>query len=409
MNSLFHKQSYLSMFIVILILTYTVCWHTHAQDNTSSISGHVVNSEGDPVAGIDIAIKPVILQGGYERGLREPFSSWSKTTTDKDGTFKLTEISPGTSRIVILPELGSPYEIQSIKIGDITVHTTAFRANHPTWFGKPTFSIDPGQTVENVIVNVQDARMRISGRVLIDDGTPLTNTEINLTVYHRDRDTFLFFFSSGGSGGSSGRMVTTDAQGYFVSYAPDDEEEYCVSVIYKGVFAKSTWFRLKKGQRKDNLKIQLRGIKEKIKQQEERQKSKLDMWSVNPNNKHAYKKIECNSWGDAKMKAKAENAYLLIVNNQEEQKWIEARFTQKTFFWIGLKAPEDGQPWMWNDGSVVEYTNWHQLDIPITVFKSNLDIPIALLYANKKWFPIKEKSPFEPFVKYAIIEKDEYK
>ena len=282
MNSLFHKQSYLSWFIGILILTFTFCWSTHAQDNTSSLSGHVVNSEGDPVAGIDLAIRPVILKRGYEDGLRQPFSSWSKTTTDKDGAFKLTGISSGTSRIVILPELGSPYEIQSITIGDITVHSTAFRAHHPTWFGKPTFSIDPGQTVENVIVNVRDAGMRISGRVLIDDGTPLTNTEINLTVYHRDRDTFLFFFSSGGSGGHSGRMVTTDAQGYFVSYAPDDEEEYCVSVIYKGVFAKSTWFRLKKGQRKDNLKIQLRGIKEIIKQQEERQKSKQDIVVCQP-------------------------------------------------------------------------------------------------------------------------------
>ena len=409
MNSLLHKQSYISRFIIILILTFTVCWHTHAQDNTSSISGHVVNSNGDPVADIDLAIRPVIIKRRYEDGLREPFSSWSKTTTDKNGAFKLTKISPGTSRIVILPELGSPYEIQSIKIGDITIHSTAFRANHPTWFGKPTFAIDPGQTVENVIVNVQDARMRISGRVFIEDGTPLRNTVINLTVYHRDRDKFLFFFSSGGSGGSSGRMVTTDAQGYFVSYAPDDEEEYCVSVRYKGVFAKSTWFKLKKGQRKDNLKIQLRGIKNKIKLQEERQKSQQDMWSVNPKNKHAYKKIECNSWGEARMKAKVENAYLLIIDNQEEQEWIEARFTENVLFWIGLKAPENGQPWMWNDGSVVKYTNWQQLDIPTNVFKKDLDIPIALLYANKKWFPIKEKSPLVPFVKYAIIEKDEYK
>ena len=409
MNNLLHKQSYISRFIIILILTFTVCWHTHAQDNTSSISGHVVNSNGDPVADIDLAIRPVIIKRRYEDGLREPFSSWSKTTTDKNGAFKLTKISPGTSRIVILPELGSPYEIQSIKIGDITIHSTAFRANHPTWFGKPTFAIDPGQTVENVTVNVQDARMRISGRVFIEDGTPLRNTVINLTVYHRDRDKFLFFFSSGGSGGSSGRMVTTDAQGYFVSYAPDDEEEYCVSVRYKGVFAKSTWFKLKKGQRKDNLKIQLRGIKNKIKLQEERQKSQQDMWSVNPKNKHAYKKIECNSWGEARMKAKAENAYLLIIDNQEEQEWIEARFTENVLFWIGLKAPENGQPWMWNDGSVVKYTNWQQLDIPTNVFKKELDIPIALLYANKKWFPIKEKSPLVPFVKYAIIEKDEYK
>lgn len=407
MNSLYHRHSYI--FIVILILPFTVCWHIHAQDNKSSISGHVVDSKGDPVEGIDLAIKPVIMKRGSEEGLREPFSSWSKTTTDKDGSFRLTKISPGPSRFVILPELGSPYEIISIQIGDISIHSTAFRRSHPTWFGKPTFAIDPGETVENVIVNVQEPRMRISGRVLIDDATPLINTDINLTVYHRDRDTFLFFFSSGGSGGSSGRGVTTDAQGYFVSYAPDDSEEYCVSVRYKGLFATSTWFRLKKGQRKDNLTIRLRGLKKELKLQEDREKMRKEMWSVNPENNHAYKKIECSSWNDALMKAKAENAYLLTINDETEQKWIASRFPERTLFWIGLTAPEKGLPWMWDDGTVVKYTNWQQSEIPTNVFKSNLDIPIVLLYSNKKWFPITKNNSLGPFVKYAIIEKDVYK
>lgn len=407
MNSLFYKKSYLSMFIVILILTFTICWHTQAQDNTSSISGHVVNSKGDPVAGIDLAIRPVILKRGYEEGLREPFSSWSKSTTDKDGAFKLTKISPGTSRIVVLPELGSPYEIISINIGDITIHSTAFRANHPTWFGKPTFAVDPGQTIENVIVNVQEPRMRISGRVLIDDGTPLRNTRINLTVYHRDRDTFLFFFSSGGSGGSSGRMVTTDAQGYFVSYAPDDEEEYCVSVIYKGVFAKSTWFRLKKGQRKDNLTLQLKGVKKELKLQENREKMRKEMWSVNPENNHAYKKIECSSWNDALIKAKAENAYLLTIEDEAEQKWIEARFTKRVFFWIGLQTPAKDKTWMWNNGNPIKYTNWHT-DIYKKAISTKSNVPVALLFSNKKWIPIENNNPLYQFVKYAILEKDEF-
>ena len=38
------------------------------------------------------------------------------------------------------------------------------------------------------------------------------------------------------------------------------------------------------------------------------------------------------------MKAQAENAYLLIVDNQEEQEWIEARFIERAFFWIGFKS-----------------------------------------------------------------------
>lgn len=407
MYSLFHKQSYIPIYIVILILTYTLCLHTHAQDNKSSISGHVVNSKGDPVVGIELAIRPIIIRRGIEQGLREPFSSWSKTTTDKDGLFRLTKISPGPSRFVILPELGSPYEIISIQIKDITIHSTAFRPSHPTWFGKPTFAIDPGETVENVIVNVQEPRMRISGRILFNDGTPLTNTEISLTVHNRDRDTFLLFFSSGGSGGSLGRIVTTDAHGFYVSYAPEDNEEYCVTVKYKGVSAKSRWFRLKKGQRKDNVTIRLRSLKKELKLEEDKEKMRTEMWSVNPENNHAYKKIECSSWNDAIIKAEAENAYLLTIEDEAEQKWIEARFTKRVFYWIGLQTPAKEKKWIWNNGNPIKYTNWHT-DIYQNTDSSKSNVPIALLFSNKKWIPIEDNNPLYQLVKYAILEKDEF-
>ncbi|MCG9129714.1 hypothetical protein JT359_19155 [Candidatus Poribacteria bacterium] len=406
MNNLYHRQSYI--FIVMLLLPYTVCWHIHAQDDKSSISGHVVDAKGDPVGDIELAIKPIIMKRGYEKGIREPFSSWSKTTTDKDGSFKLTNVSPGPSRFVILPELGSPYEIISIEIWDITVHSTAFRQSHPTWYGKPTFSIDPGETIENVIVNVQEPRMWVSGRVLMDDGTPLKNTDIHLTVYNRDRDTFLFVFSSGGGGGLSGRIARTDAHGYYVSYAPDDDEEYCVSVRYKGVFAKSRWFRLKKGERKDNITIRLRGLKKELQLQEERKKMSMKMWSVNPENNHAYKKIECSSWNDALEKAKTENAYLLTIEDEAEQKWIESRFSDRVLFWVGQQTFSEDNTLIWKNGNPVKYTNWLNIDKNLNTSISKSNVPIALLFSNKKWIPIETNNPLNQFVKYAIIEKDEY-
>lgn len=407
MKNLFHRQSLITLFTILLILTNTLCLYSHAQEDRSSISGHVVNEKGKPVVGIDLAIRPVIISRGYE-SLREPFSSWSKTVTDKDGSFRLTKISPGPSRFVILPELGSPYEIISIEIGDITIHSTAFRRSHPTWYGKPTFSIDPGETIENVNLNVQEPRMRISGRILFNDGTPLTNTKISLTVHRRDRDTFLFFFSSGGSGGSSGRIVTTDAHGYYVSYAPGDNKEYCVSVKYKGVYAKSRWFRLKKGQRKDNLTIRLKGLKKELKLQEKKEKMRKEMWSVNPNNNHAYKKIECSSWDDALEKAKAENAYLLTIEDEAEQKWIESRFSDRVLFWVGQQTLSKDRTWMWNNGNPVNYTNWLNNDKNLNTSNSKPNVPIALLFSNKKWIPIEDNNPLNQFVKYAILEKDEY-
>ena len=406
MNNLYHKQSYI--LILILLLLFTVCWHIHAQDDKSSISGHVVDSKGDPVVDIELAIKPILMKRGYEKGIRKPYSSWPKTTTDKDGSFKLSKISHGPSRFVILPELGSPYEIISIEIGDITIHSTAFRQSHPTWYGKPTFSIDPGETIENVIVIVQEPRMRVSGRVVMDDGTPLINTDINLTVHRRTRDTFLFVFSSGGSGGASGRIARTDAHGYYVSYAPNDDREYCVSVRYKGVFARSRWFRLKKGERKDNITIRLRGLKKQLQLQEERKNISMKMWSINPENYHAYKKIECSSWDDALEKAKAENAYLLTIEDEAEQKWIESRFSDRVLFWIGQQTFSKDKTLMWNNGNPVNYTNWLNISKNSDTSNSKSNVPIALLFSNKKWIPIEFNNPLNQFVKYAILEKDEY-
>ena len=185
--------------------------------------------------------------------------------------------------------------------------------------------------------------MRIRGRVLLKDGTPLANTNIGLTVRRRQRETHLFIFPAGGSGGSSGRGVRTDAEGYFVSYYPDETSEYSVIVKYEGASAKSRWFRLKEGQRNDKLVLVLKDLEEHRVRRSERVKARLAVWVVNPENDHAYKRIKCDSWEDATAKAEAENAYLVAINDETEQKWLEAVYPEKAFFWIGLRVPEKGR------------------------------------------------------------------
>lgn len=408
LHSLHFRQSSIAFLVVILVLTFTISLNVTAQKTLSSLSGRVIDADGKPVAGLKLAVKPVKINRGYEEGPLAPISSWPTVVTDKKGAFSITNINPVSSRVVMFPEHGSEYEITSLELDAVTVYSTAFRPNFPTWFGKPTIAIEPGRHLENVVVNVKKPRMRISGRVVLPDGKPLANKQIYLQVSHRRRDTFLFFFSDGGGGGSSGRLVKTDSEGYFVSYAPDSVEEYMVSVKYEGVSAKTRWFRMKKGQRKDNLKLTLTGFEKHSLNRSNREKARQAVWTVNPENRHAYKKIECESWDDAKAKAQAENAYLVAINDEAEQKWLALLFTERVFYWVGLQVPDTEEAWLWDSGEPLKYENWGSSGKPEVRNARDDSVPIAMVFSTKKWMAIDNNSRLSSMVKQAIIEKDDF-
>lgn len=405
----FHCRVSLLTIIVItfsLFLAYTS--NIHAQNNLSSLSGRVIDKDGKPIPDLKLAVKPVEISRGYEMGLLAPVSSWSTAVTDKEGHFTITDIMPVTSRLVVYPEHGSGYGISSLKFGDITIFSTAFRRNSPTWFGKPRIAIAPGERLKNVVVKVIKQPRRISGRVLLEDGTPLRNTEIYLTIKRRRINRDLFIFPSGGGGGASSRGVTTDSEGYFLSYSIDDDPEGSVVVKYEGITAKTKWFKVKKGQSIENLVLRLKGLEEHRINQTERVRARRAMWIGNPNNHHAYKKIECKSWEDAKAKAEEENAYLVAINDAAEQKWIESTFNERRFYWIGLHPPIKGSDWKWMSGEPLTYTNWGASGKPDNQLDSNKEIPIALIFSTKKWMAIDPTNPIKQIVKHAILEKDVY-
>ena len=404
MHSHFRKFYVVSL-VSIVVLTLLFSADSIAQTDKSSLSGRVLDTKGKPVAGLALGIKPVEMVEPRGMVPRTPFASWLRVVTDKEGRFSFYNIDVGSSQFVMFPESASDFEIISLEIGDLTFYSTAFLQNFPTWFGKLTFTIEPGTHLEDVVVNVKPPRMRIRGRVLLKDGTPLANTDISLTVRQRQWDTTLFIFPSGGSSGSSGRGVRTDAEGYFVSYYPDETSEYSVIVKYEGASAKSRWFRLKEGQRYDKLVLVLRDLEEHRLRRSERVKARLSVWVVNPDNSHAYKRIKCDSWEDAKAKAEAENASLVAINDASEQKWLEAVYPEKAFFWIGLRVPEKGKAWQWNNGEPFNYANWVASQESDNVSTGGREIPIAMEFFSKRWMAIGSKSPFLPLVKYAILEK----
>ena len=140
------------------------------------------------------------------------------------------------------------YQLLSVKIGSVTYHPNdRFRPS----FHEGTFSITPGEQIENVEVTVQ-LRMRIRAKIVFADDTPLVNKEVDINIRARG----LHGSNVGGVQGT----VQTDAQGYFVQYVDRNKTtRYRVSVEYKGLCATSEIFVLKVGERREDLILELPG------------------------------------------------------------------------------------------------------------------------------------------------------
>ena len=70
---------------------------------------------------------------------------------------------------------------------------------------------------------------------------------------------------------------------------------------------------------------------------------------LNPANNHSYKRIHCESWNDAQAKAGAEGAYLVSINDAEEQAWLVRVFGTAPY-WIGLTDVATEGEWSWMSG-----------------------------------------------------------
>ena len=404
--------SYIAILSGIIALTLLFAWAGIAQEGQSSLSGRVIDTDGNPVESLSLAVKPVEIKMGQEIGPLAPLASWPRGVTDADGRFSITNIDPVSSRLVIFPEYGSRFEIVSVQIGDLTFrYYKVDGVGFPNWLGQLTFALEPGTSVEEVVVKVEPPDMRIRGRVLLKDRTPLANAQIYLTIQRRRRSHegfFLFPRSRSASGGSTRFTAWTDAQGYFVTYHLRGAAEYSVVVGYEGTSAKSRWVRLEKGERYEKFVLRLNDLEEYRENRSKREKARHAVWTVNPENDHAYRRIPCDSWEDAKAEAEAEGAYLVAINDEAEQKWLESLYPEKVFFWIGLRVPKKGASWQWDSGEPLTYANWGAAGKPDNTTSSVGEIPIALIFASKRWMALDSESRLRPAVKYAILEKERY-
>ena len=441
----------LAFLMVVGSLFIEFALHGIAEEETGTFSGRVVDVEGNPVPKLPVMIGPAMAIGP---GIRSAFFPMQypivrRTLTDADGRFSITGIAPGLSYFGALPydidarlpddvaaniakameeediaalhasgimemqdDFEPDVEVLSLHIRGITFYS---RTDHE----QIGFSVRSGTHIENVEVTVQP-RMRIRGRIVFKDGTPLASARVHLRFRSRTVD--------GTGSGESGGRPRTDAEGYFVHYLDekDDAAFYTFSVEYQGLSAEAGPIRLDPMERLDGLTFKFES--EPIPPQPSPYKMAFDssttipppkrpsippskeVWIVNPTNLHAYKRIYCETRDQAVEQAKAENAHLVTINDAAEQTWLAGVFGHK-LYWIGISrvpspdAASEGTQWRWENGEPITYANW----LPDYIFAESLDVSrrvyAVMTFTDGQWYAVGPDSLLWRMTEMAILEK----
>ena len=426
------KRSYVAPALVF-VACIALWLATSLPSIAASFSGRVVDEDGQPVAGLIIALpsfpgntppdrhQRMRMQFEMPEGFEGVFPPAAPSETDATGAFSIRNIAtPSVSRLTLFPERNSDYELSSVEIEGVPFYLD----KHQFHFGGLNFAIEPEADIENVEITVR-LRMRIRGRVLSADGTPLRNARVNLMVRHRDVD--------GRGSGSGGGTRTLDEDGYFVDYIDDGNAYYTVTVTYQGQTVKSEEILLEDGQRLDGLVLKLEDKPEAPKPERvvvrqpqvrdpahfeaerkraeaARKREREGMWAVNPDNRHAYKMIHCETREEALERAAAEDAHLLVINDKIEQEWLLQVFGRSENYWIGLISGTEEGKQQWDNGEPVTYTSWMspQEATKITTSAEDGDANpnyIVLVGMSGKWQVVHPGNPLIRMTERAILEK----
>ena len=431
------KRAYLIP-LLIFVGSVILLLATSLPSVATSFSGRVIDEDGIPVSGVTVTFPP------------------QSSETDETGAFSMTDVAPSSVRsLMLLPVLQVDYEIRAVEIEGVTFYHELY---HPWYDNRFPIAIEAGAAVKDVEITVR-LRMRIRGRVLSADGTPLRNAEVQFEINQRS--------ANGKRTRSSSGPRNLDADGYFVEYVKESAL-YTVTVAYQGQFAESEKILLEDGQRLDGLVLTLSDdpnkplaskavvkpvfkpavfvpIKPPIKPKvvipprayapqsaEAAQKREREgMWAINPDNRHAYKVIHSKTREEAEAQAKAQGAHLVAINDAAEQHWlfevfgqkrllndkIEQRWNLKTFgqesLWIGLSDETKQGDLHWDNGEPLTYTNWGSPQKIVESEESTENRDANQNYTvfvgkTGKWQMVRQGSPVASLIEKAILEKENF-
>ena len=416
MNGSYFKLNLISLAAVVA-LSLLASSYTIAQDATCTLAGRVVDVEGNPIAGLVIAIQSVEISNDELwpmymieniENVAAAYTALPKSQTDEAGQFSITDFKPGLIQFLAQPAeppadmslfdfnpsaiFAPDAEVLSLQIGAITFYP--YNQDEPP-LGGITFGIEPDVHLENVEVTVQP-RMRIRGQILFADGTPLANARITVSTRRRN-------FDGTGTGRSGGAPWTDDA-GYFVQYE-DEPGFYTVAVEFQELTAISEQFIFEAGQRYDDLVLTFDSEPVSIEPTPDREElDSAGQWVLNPANNHIYKRIHCESWEDAQAKAVTEGAHLVAINDAAEQEWLVRAFGNAPY-WIGLTdAGKEGE-WGWTSGEPATYTHW-ATDKLTSADSGDEDYVFMGLSPDGRWHKVGPQSSEWQMTRMAILEKE---
>lgn len=403
----------------VSIVSFVVMLMAAPYCSAAKFSGKIVDVEGNPVPDVQVSIdsfKGKFIPDRHRLDMHERvFPPPEPAESDANGDFSIDNITSHTvNALKLFGGFQSDYEFISIEMQGIGFYLPdRGRMMHE---GFP-FGIEEASDIKDVKITVR-LRMKISGQVLDADGAPLSNARINLKVKRR---------RIGGGTGGSGGTTTLDEEGKFTRYV-SSRAYYTVSVTYQGQTVESKEVLLEQGQRLEGLTLKLKEKKEEPKIPEEvrqqipgeadferrqafHERQRKGVWAINPANRHAYKRIECQSPEEAIERAKEEGAHLVSINNAAEQAWLLYVFGRENY-WIGFTDGIKKNDKEWDDGDPLTYTNWDENNL---ISESDKDTEkkdqtkySVLIGVTGKWQRTRSDGHLVNITKKAILEKSDF-
>ena len=414
MTRLYFGKRILTFFIGIVAFFLLSASESGVQnDALTTLSGRVIDETGQPIAGLRVVIVPV--QDGHgawfpiefevEEHGRQGDPIAFQAETDSEGRFVITDAITGPVLLGLFPYNSPEAEILKVQIGDMFLY-----APEGSWGRGVVFSAEPGDRIEDVEVTVQRF-LQLRGKVLRMDGSPLANAQ---RIKFRIRKLSL----DGEYDGSGSQRIETDIEGNFVQDMHrymGGPAFYIMSVTYQEHQAQLDPIVVKPEDLIHEVVFTFdvplppdmprnapphfhagaparfgSGLEAK------------DVWVINPANGHAYKKIRFSGVEDAFAQAAKENAYLVSINDEAEQNWLDQVFVAHRAL-IGLSDVQEEGHWQWHSGEPVTYTNWAR-DEPQDTGKGDEDY--VILFADQ-WVDIGPGEVRWRFIQSVLLEKEE--